>query len=293
MSVGGSVQLRLYRQSRRVMSMADAARVAGISLGEAQLHDEDDARNPPPPEAFEPIPALAGPASTVTEEPAMARPRKQTGTVNGEVPKPDFELAVKIYREDIKPAQSRVGEYAQEQSTAYKAIKKQANIQPAAAKLAFRVAEMEESKRDDFLRCLRGLFTELKIFMPSDLVDAAQGNGAAGGEVIPTGDRPRPKLATVGGTAHPLDDSDLSGDDEKTEATASADDAEAWVVYDPEAQLYIDGTGKDWAAFADCGRFTRAAAQEIIDDYGDQADGLLIVDTAGPLPGPLVSEAAE
>jgi hypothetical protein len=111
--------------------------------------------------------------------------------------------------------------------------------------------------------------------------------------VIPTGDRPRPKLATVGGTAHPLDDSDLSGGDEKTEATASADDAEAWVVYDPEAQLYIDGTGKDWSAFAGCGRFTRAAAQEIIDDYGDQADGLLIVDTAGPLPGPLVSEAAE
>ncbi|KQX18396.1 MULTISPECIES: hypothetical protein [unclassified Sphingomonas] len=288
--IGGSVQLRSYRRARRDgLATEEAATLAGISIGEARLHDQDDAKNPPPPEAYEPIPAPAGTAGTITEEPEMARPKKQSGTVNGEVPKPDPALAVKIYREDIKPAQARVGEYAQEQSTAYKAIKKQAHIQPQAAKLAFKLDGMEESKRDDYLRCLRGLLTELKIFMPSDLVDAAEGK-STGGDVIPTGERPRPKLATVGGTAHPIDDSDLAGGDEPK---ASADEDEAWVVFDPEAQLYIDQTGKDWSAFADCGRFTKARAQEIIDSFGDDADGLQIVDSAGPLPGPLVSEAAE
>ncbi|MFD2500827.1 hypothetical protein ACFSTI_20780 [Rhizorhabdus histidinilytica] len=195
---GGSQQLRAYRRYRADgLDTKQAAAFAGISLGEAQLIDKDDAREPPPPEAFDPIPALAGPASTTTEEPVMARRKKQTGTVNGEVPKPDFEMAVKIYREDIRPAQGTVGEAAQEMSTAYKAIKKQAHIQPQAARLAFRLDAMEESKRDDYLRCFRGLLKELKIFMPSDLVDAAQGNGDAGGEVIPIGERRQPQLATV------------------------------------------------------------------------------------------------
>lgn len=290
----GSQQLRTYRRLRAEgLDTASAAASVGMSLAEAESWDADDAINPPPPEALEPIrpnPPLAGTASTTTKEPEMARPKKQTGTVNGEVPKADFAKAVKIYREDIKPAQSKVGEFAQEQSTAYKAIKKEANIQPQAAKLAFKLDQMEESKRDDFLRCLRGLFTELKIFMPSDLVDAAQGNGAAGGEVIPTGERPRPKLATIGGNPPPLDDSDLAGGDT---AVTSADDDAAWLVYDPEAQLYIDASAKDWSAIDGAGRFTKARAQEIIDGFGDDADGLLVVDSAAPLPGPMVSQAAE
>jgi hypothetical protein len=110
---------------------------------------------------------------------------------------PDFALAVRFYREDIKPAQAKVGEYAQEQSTAYKAIKKQAHIQPQAAKLAFKLDDMEESKRDDFLRSFNGLLKELKIFMPVDLIDVAQGKGTTSDAVVPTGQRGRPRLATV------------------------------------------------------------------------------------------------
>ncbi len=126
----------------------------------------------------------------------MARPaRKQPDEGGGEVPKMDFKTALKVYREDIKPAVGKVGEHSQELSTAYKFLKKQCHIQSGAAKLAFKLDGMEESKRDDFLRGLNGLLKELRIFMPSDLVDAAQ--GAAAGDVIPSGERPKPTLVTI------------------------------------------------------------------------------------------------
>lgn len=127
----------------------------------------------------------------------MGRQKKTDSPVSGEVPKPDFDLAVKLYREDIKPAQGKVGEFAQEMSTAYKAIKKQAHIQPAAAKLAFKLDDMEPSKRDDFLRSLNGLLKRLNIFMPADLVDVAEGKGSTSENVVPIGEGARPQLATI------------------------------------------------------------------------------------------------
>lgn len=135
----------------------------------------------------------------------MGRPRAAARPISGEVPQPDFDLAVKIYREDIKPAQTKVGEYAQEQSTAYKAIKKSAHIQPQAARAAFRLDAMEPSKRDDWIRSFNGLLKKLGIVMPRDLVDGAEGREQE--SIIPEGERPRPKLATV---QPPDDDSDLS-----------------------------------------------------------------------------------
>jgi hypothetical protein len=119
--------------------------------------------------------------------------------------KPDFDLAKRIYFGDIKPAQGKVGEHAQEMSTAYKEIKKAAHIQPQAAKLAFKLVEMEESKRDDFLRSFRGLLTVFNIFIPADLVDQAEGKTGES-NVIPIGESAKPQLATI-----PSDDSDLAG----------------------------------------------------------------------------------
>lgn len=50
----GSRQLRNYRQARRNgHGTGIAAELAGISITEARLIDADDAKNPPPPEAFE------------------------------------------------------------------------------------------------------------------------------------------------------------------------------------------------------------------------------------------------
>jgi hypothetical protein len=105
------------------------------------------------------------------KETTMARGRKKQEEKVEVVGKPDFERAIQLYREDIRPAQAKVGEYAQEQSTAYKEIKKGCNIHPGAAKLAFKLDQMEDAKRDDFLRSLYGLMAALKIGISADLVD--------------------------------------------------------------------------------------------------------------------------
>ena len=140
-----------------------------------------------------------------------------------EIPQKDFAEAVKIYRNDIKPAKTKQGEFGQEQSTAYKAIKKQCHIQPQAAKVAFSVSEMEEAHRDDFLICLNGLFKELGIVMPRDLVTMA--DGTEGGEVIPIGERKKPQLATL--APHDGDNSDLADAGEDAFEEASEDELAA------------------------------------------------------------------
>jgi hypothetical protein len=73
-------------------------------------------------------------------------------------------------------------------STAYKAIKKQCGISSKAAKLAFQLDDMEDFKRDDFLRSLGGMLNELGISQPFDMVDMANESAT----------RERPRLVTVG-----------------------------------------------------------------------------------------------
>lgn len=130
-----------------------------------------------------------------------ARP-KENDDDSGVIGEKDFAKAVRIYREDILPAQSKVGEFAQEQSTAFKAIKKQCGIQPQAARTAFRLADMEEAKRDDWMRCFIGLCREMKIPLQSnDLVDRAE-----------EASRPKPVLATI-----------IPSDGSETDLTDAAD----------------------------------------------------------------------
>lgn len=132
--------------------------------------------------------------------------RAATKPVATEVPQKDFAGAVRAYRNDVKPAISKVGEFAQEVSTAFKHIKKNCHIQPGAAKLAFKLDGMEEAKRDDFLRCFNGLCKELNIVMPRDMVDAAEGKPVE--PIIPEASRPKPALVAVGAKADPEDDED-------------------------------------------------------------------------------------
>lgn len=121
----------------------------------------------------------------------MARAARKPKDDQPEVVKEkDFALAAKIWRSDIKPAISKAGETMQEASSGYKQIKKVANIQPGAAKLAFKLVDMEEAKREDFLRCLGGLLKEFNIaIVPTDMVDMMQADDGYA--------RPKPQLVTV------------------------------------------------------------------------------------------------
>lgn len=213
--MNGSLQLNRYRSCRRNgRSMMMAAVESGIGIGEARLIEADELRaaaaegrqafanaEPVPDEPVtpqpDPQPIPAPEPAPQPKEDDMARGKKTEGVISGEVPKPDFELAVKLYREDIKKSASDAATSAQELSEAYKAIRKRAHIQPQAAKLAFKLDAMESAKRDDFLRSFKGLLAELNIFAPVDLVDQAEGNGNVGESVVPIGKRAAPKLATI------------------------------------------------------------------------------------------------
>jgi hypothetical protein len=155
----------------------------------------------------------------------MARGPKPQPKVE-EVQTKDYTGAVRTYRQDILPAIGKVGNAAQEASTAYKHIKKNCHIQPAAARLAFSIDKMEEAARDDFLRSLNGLLTELRIFMPRDMIDIANGAPVDGDQgIVPTGERPKSFLAAVSSGfddrgSGPEGDNDLvaAGDHEHAEA---------------------------------------------------------------------------
>lgn len=149
----------------------------------------------------------------------MARTaRKPEDDEAGVIKVKDFDLAKRLYVNDIKPAKSRAGEAMQEASTAYKQVKKQAHIQPSAMKAAVKVLEMEDAKRDDWLRCFNGFLTANNVDPdPKDMVDAMQ----AGGQADDGYARPKISLVTLGeasdGTETDLADAADDGFDEVSE----------------------------------------------------------------------------
>ena len=140
----------------------------------------------------------------------MARAaRKPKDNDTGEIKVKDFAQAVRLYRTDINKAVSDAATSMKDASDAYKVIKKHCNIQPGAAKLAFKLDKMEEAKRDDFLRCFTGLLKELNIAInPTDMVDMMQvDDGYA---------RPKPHLGLV--TLSDGSETDLADAAEETSA---------------------------------------------------------------------------
>ena len=206
----GSLTLCRFRIAiRNGATVEQAAEMVGMSISKARLTVAEDRRNPPGPECYEIIPHRASPAlDAQPEENIMARGRRARPVVEEveEVGEMDFARAARIFRSEIAPAQAKVGEHAQEMSTAYKEIKKHCGIQPQAARIAFRLADMEDAKREDWLRSFFGLVDELGIGLSEDLVDMAEQRQSAGNKKsdnIPRGPAPKasnrkPKpLATV------------------------------------------------------------------------------------------------
>ncbi len=123
-------------------------------------------------------------------------PKNDDGPQNGgAIEQPDFEKAARLLKHDVKPAEEKVGEHAQVMSTAYKAIKKDCHVNPAAAKLAYKLSRQSEEKTDDYLRSLRGMLEALNVGITRDLVDEAE--GAESAPIIPTVERSAPVLETI------------------------------------------------------------------------------------------------
>jgi hypothetical protein len=281
-----SLQLYRYLRLRRAGCPTESAAArADIGIAEARLHDGDEAKGllahidttemphldferlTAPADGKAPLresvnagrdevvdrPAKDAAGAPQPQEHDMARTRRKAADEVVEIKKPDFELAKRIYFGDIKPAQGKVGEHAQEMSTAYKEIKKTANIQPQAAKLAFKLVEMEESKRDDYLRSLNGLLQVFRIFMPRDLVDQAEGK-TGGDNIVPIGERSQPQLATI------------QNDDDQPDWHASLKEGDAVMIPVGEAGstdilpgkiTFIDGDALD-VEYEDAGETVKA-----------------------------------
>ena len=204
---GGSQQLRTFRRARRDGSSIEvAAELAGIPIGEANLHAEADAIAPPPPECFEPISHPRHRAAQQKEVPMARTARKPKDDDTGEVKKMDFERVKSIYLNDIAPAKSEASSKGQTVAEAMKIIKKQCHVEPQGAQKAFSAFRMEDAHREIHIRSMVGVFnalmgSEILTCNFGDLVDIAEGK-------VPAKPRPRPKLVTIPG--HPDDDSDLA-----------------------------------------------------------------------------------
>ncbi len=130
----------------------------------------------------------------------MARPKKDeapppSGTVNGEVPQPDFKKGIRILTTDLNPLEEKSAKIRGDQSAAWKAIEKDCHLNKKAAKTFHGLLRSDPELRDDWFRTFQGLLEASGIGITRDLVDQAEGNDDK--PIIPVVERERPKLVTV------------------------------------------------------------------------------------------------
>lgn len=101
--------------------------------------------------------------------------RKPKEKINGVISQPDYELAARIFRNDILPANSDQGHAMKEASDGYKEIKKGAHVHPWAVRQCASLLKNEDAERDIKLRDLNGMMKALGIALRADLVDIAEG----------------------------------------------------------------------------------------------------------------------
>lgn len=171
--MSGSQQLRRFRIAMRDGStIEEAADLAGLSIGEARLHAADDAKNPPPPEAF----VLLGHQQ---KEPEMARGRKarEPQQDSNEVHQPDIAKMKSIFIRDLRPAGEQSAKIRGDQSAAWKAVENDCHCNKRAAKALLKLMGESEELRDDYLRTFLLGLKELELVPSEDLVDLMEGDG--------------------------------------------------------------------------------------------------------------------
>jgi hypothetical protein len=230
---GGSQQLRLFRRAMRDgASIEDAALNAGISIGEARIHAQADARFPPPPEAYQLLydPDAPVAASSAAKEDDMAGRRRarepeetfdteagEGGGIDGEYSRPDANLAFEIYDKQIAPKLTHLATLKGDLSQPYQDIKDQAHFPRDVLNFIVKLEDTEDAKRDHKLLALAEGLKARNLFLPRDLVTIA--NGDDGEDIVPSGERERPALAT-------LADDDDDGDDGGADIFDEADEEE-------------------------------------------------------------------
>lgn len=122
--------------------------------------------------------------------------KKDEGPQNGgEIPKPDFERAIKVITNDLNPLLERSAKVRGDQAAGWKVIEDDCHCNKKAAKHFHALMRMDPELRDDYFRTMRGLLEASGMGISRDLVDDAEGKEEA--PVIPVVDKARPELATV------------------------------------------------------------------------------------------------
>jgi hypothetical protein len=207
----GSQQLRQFRiATRNGASLEEACAATGgiIPPEEGRLWLVQDAKNPPPEEAFE---LLYDPAATVDaaqpKESAMATAAVQEAPITGEYKRPDARKAIEIFDKQISPKLAHLATIKGDLSEPWGDLKEQSNI----SKKDFNyvqglVDEEDDAKREHRIIALFELMTARGLGMPDDLVTRADGTA---GMALPTIKRTGPKLVTL-----PVADADDGDDDD-------------------------------------------------------------------------------
>lgn len=107
--------------------------------------------------------------------------------ISGEYKRPDAARALKIFSDEIAPKHAHMATIKGDLSDPYKRIKDECHFPRKVLDFLVQLEDMEEAKRDHWLLAFRLGCTELKLFVPRDLVTMAQGED--GDDVVPTGER--------------------------------------------------------------------------------------------------------
>lgn len=118
--------------------------------------------------------------------------------VSGQQPRPDAAKAFEIYDKQIKPKLVKIDTARGECSQPWQDIKEHAHFPRPVMNFIIALENIDdEAKRDHYLLALSEGLRHRELFLPRDLVTMA--DGAAGGSIVGSESRARPKLATLDG----------------------------------------------------------------------------------------------
>lgn len=125
-----------------------------------------------------------------------AAAKENTTPITGEYVKLDAGKAFRIFDQEIQPKMDKMAEKRGETKEPWDRIKDQCNFPKRTLTFLIKLRDMEDAERDHHLLAMHEGMKHLKLFMPSDLVTQAQGQ-EPNASIIPMGERPKPKLATL------------------------------------------------------------------------------------------------